>query len=69
MEIESVVKSVTYYVDTKKDDSNYARTFMRGENGGWDERMGESWETVYSEEDELEAAFKGYMAKRGAEKP
>lgn len=37
-------------------------THRRSSGGTWEVLMGESWESCYSSEDELEAAYQAYKA-------
>lgn len=53
-EIKQIVE-INYYVQV--DDTDFS-TFRRSEHGIWENLMGESWEPVYSsQEDELERQF------------
>jgi hypothetical protein len=54
MNVLNVKRLVSFFVET--DDHNFGGDYRRGENGGWEQRMGESWETVY-DDTEIEAAF------------
>lgn len=58
MKILNIVKAVTFYIDT--DNKDYG-LFRRGENGEWEQLMGESWESCYFLETELEAAFQAFI--------
>lgn len=62
MKILNVEKSTTFYVET--DNPEFGGRYRRGENGGWELQMGESWESVYFDEDELEAAFREFLNGR-----
>jgi hypothetical protein len=59
MKITKLSKSMTYYVDTDKEDFPYYRTDENGEN--WENLMGESWEPCYSQEEKLKKLFWDYM--------
>lgn len=59
MKILKVTKLTTFFVET--DDPDFGGDFRRGENGGWEQRMGASWEACDGyEEDEMEAAFQDF---------
>ena len=57
MKIKSVemVTQIVFYVDTDEDDYNCYRRYA---DGSWELLMGESWESVYIKEAELEEAFR-----------
>lgn len=60
MKITDVTKSITYYMDTDKEEYPYYRT---NENGShWENLMGDSWESVYNpdEEKQLQKLFWEY---------
>lgn len=59
MKVLKVSKYTAFFVET--DDSDFGGDYRRGESGGWEQRMGESWESCDSREDELEAAFQEFM--------
>ncbi|MBL0320597.1 MAG: hypothetical protein IPP74_15075 [Alphaproteobacteria bacterium] len=69
MKIISVNKciEIVFYVET--DDEEPGSNYRRGEHGGWEQLMGESWETCYFKEDEIESLFKQFMlvSNRGSE--
>jgi hypothetical protein len=58
--IISVNKEEIYYVET---DSTEHSDYRRVGPNNWEQRMGESWESVYFEIDELEREFQEYVAK------
>ena len=59
MKIEKIERQVevNYYVETDKKDFP---TYRRSSSGSWERLMGESWESVYMEEKELECLFREY---------
>lgn len=60
MKITDVTKSITYYMDTDKEEYPYYRT---NENGShWENLMGDSWESVYNpdEKKQLQKLFWEY---------
>jgi len=59
MKVLSVTKCIEFFVET--DNQDFGGDFRRGENGGWEQRMGESWESCYSMENELEAAYQEFL--------
>jgi len=59
MKIESVTRVVEFIIET---DSTEFPTYRRGENGGWEQLMGESWEPCYSDEEELERMYQDYLS-------
>jgi hypothetical protein len=59
MRIKTIDKCVIYYVET--DDEEWPEYRRVGESC-WENRMGESWEPAYFEEEELEAAFRKEVA-------
>ena len=59
MKIENVTKSVSFIIETN---SSEFPTYRRGENGGWENLMGESWEPCYMNEDELEKMYQEWLA-------
>jgi hypothetical protein len=59
MKIIRVSKSTTYYVETDNPDFPDYRTDETGTH--WENAMGDSWESVYGEERELQGIFLDYM--------
>lgn len=59
MKIIKVIKYTGFFVET--DNPDFGGEYRRGEHGGWEQRMGESWETCYTQEDELELLFQEFM--------
>ena len=59
MKILEVRRVISFVVET---DEKEFPIFRRSELGGsWENLMGESWESVYSNEDELEAAYQEWL--------
>jgi len=58
MKILKVIEKKYFFVET--DSNDFGGDFRRGENGYWEQRMGESWETVYDDA-ELEKLFNEWM--------
>ena len=59
MKVLEVTKSISFIVET---DGKEFPTYRRSEHGGsWENLMGESWESVYSYEPELEAAYQEWL--------
>lgn len=63
MKVLKVEKYTMFFVET--DNSDFGGDYRRGEHGGWERGMGESWETCYGQENELEAAFQEFMQSSG----
>jgi hypothetical protein len=59
--IDKVVEQIVYYVTT--DEEDYC-DYRRYGDSYWEVAMGESWETVYIKEKELEALFQEFLGKQ-----
>jgi len=59
MNITSIEKSVSEIVET---DGEEFPIYRRHEGGTWEQLMGESWETVYTREEELEEMYQNYTS-------
>lgn len=59
MKVASVQKIATVYYYVETDDELFPN-YRRGENGGWEHSMGESWEAYY-DDGNLEKAFQEYL--------
>jgi hypothetical protein len=55
--VDKVTKPI-YYIQT--DEEDYP-SYRRYDGGSWEQSMGESWETVYIREKELESAFQMFL--------
>jgi len=67
MKIKKVSKSIVYYVEIEEEEGEDFdfHHYMTDENGAnWDILMGESWETVYRDE-ELRTEFLKVMREKG----
>ena len=60
MKIEKVEKvtETNYYITT---DDEHWYFYRRSENGDWEVLMGESWETLFLREQEMERAFQEFL--------
>ena len=59
MKIVNIESVLIYHVETDADQYPYYRRYA---GGGWEQQMGESWESVYDDK-ELEALFQRYFAR------
>ena len=62
MKVLDVVEVHDWIVET---DRSEFPEFRRLDADNWEQRMGESWEPVWGEESELEAAFQEHLNKKG----
>jgi hypothetical protein len=60
MKILEVTKDVAFIVET--DEAMYP-TYRRSLGGSWENLIGDSWEPVYMQEAELEAAYQDWLNK------
>lgn len=58
IKVLKVTKCIEFYVET--DNPEFGGDYRRSEFGSWEQRMGESWETL-GDDTEIESAFKEYM--------
>ena len=58
MKVLKVEKCITLYIET--DDLSFGGDYRRGEHGGWEQRIGESWEPCWDDVG-LEAAFQEFV--------
>ena len=61
MNIISIEPIESFIVET---DSETWPTYRRNAAASWENLMGASWEECYSDEEELEAMFQAYLAKK-----
>ena len=61
MRILSAIEVIQVFHCIETDEDIWS-TYRRYEGGGWENRMGESWESIYDDE-ELEAAYQKYKVE------